>query len=389
MKKILSLIVLLAGVISFTSCGNDDASYTSVASLEIVSANVVFDVEGGTGTIVVNNTGTITAEALTGTGWLTCSVSGNTVTVTAAENPGREGRSATIVLKSSDGSAANITATQTGVVYGLKKGTYYALNDNANELHLEIYHSKAVTVTSLSDWITASFNEETDMIDIQVEANNTGQMRYGYVEVSSGQFTDKVTISQFDFNKDIYGAYYLLFTESYDSEDYYYVEATLSETSLNFELYTGYTWSVPVTWDKSTSTVTVTSGTYVGQWRTYYIYLMFIDMVDGAWTAIGQSFSENTTMSAAIKAEVDEEGNVVTSGAFEGLLLDEYPLDGWNFQAFKSKSFTEAASLGYLTRIFNLKLEKVPANETAASRRSKIYNAKRFDTRMPATVHAD
>jgi hypothetical protein len=38
MKKILCLIVLLAGVTMFTSCGDDDATYTSIPKLEVSKA---------------------------------------------------------------------------------------------------------------------------------------------------------------------------------------------------------------------------------------------------------------------------------------------------------------------------------------------------------------
>ena len=51
MKKILSFIVLLAGVTMFTSCGEDDATYTAPIPLEVSDVNVLFESEGGTGTI--------------------------------------------------------------------------------------------------------------------------------------------------------------------------------------------------------------------------------------------------------------------------------------------------------------------------------------------------
>ena len=54
MKKILCFILLLAGVTMVTSCGEDDATYTPIAPLEILSNNVLFETAGGTGTITVN-----------------------------------------------------------------------------------------------------------------------------------------------------------------------------------------------------------------------------------------------------------------------------------------------------------------------------------------------
>ena len=84
MKKILSFIVLLAGVISFTSCGDDDATYTAIQKLEVSQADVMFAAEGGTGSITVNTSAAVTATAEGS--WLTVAANGNQVTVTAPLN---------------------------------------------------------------------------------------------------------------------------------------------------------------------------------------------------------------------------------------------------------------------------------------------------------------
>jgi len=77
MKKILSIMVLLAGVISFTSCGDDDTTYTAPAQLELKSVDAFYEAAGGTGSIVVNSSETITAAS--NAEWLTVAVSGTTV----------------------------------------------------------------------------------------------------------------------------------------------------------------------------------------------------------------------------------------------------------------------------------------------------------------------
>ena len=74
MKKIFSFILLLAGVTMVTSCGEDDATYTPVEPLEIVSNNVLFETAGGTGTITVKGSEALTAS--TAAQWLAVSVSG-------------------------------------------------------------------------------------------------------------------------------------------------------------------------------------------------------------------------------------------------------------------------------------------------------------------------
>ena len=185
---------MLAGVISFTSCGEDDATYTPVVPLEISSADVAFEANGGTGSIVINSKGTITAT--TSSSWISCSVSGSTVTVVAQENTSRDGRSALIKVTSSDGATTNVTATQKGFVFGIKGQSAYTIEGEAMTMTLGVYHISPVTVTSSSDWIAATFNGDTDEIAIQIAENTTGAERTGEIVVESAGMTETVTITQ-------------------------------------------------------------------------------------------------------------------------------------------------------------------------------------------------
>lgn len=470
MKKILSFIVLLAGVISITSCSSDDATYQATPKLEIASANVLFDAEGGDGTIVVNTNGTVSAT--TDASWLSLSVQGNKVIVTANPNLTLVGRNALIKLVSGV-TEAEVTATQKSSVYGVPS-LEYEIGDYQATLNIDVVHTQNVSVVSHADWLTATFNETTSQVELvaedndevdprvgivtitmgdysndiviyqagfllepekeqfkidnaetalkvsvnhsravtansndewitatwnsrtneltcSVKANGTGSPRVGSVTLTSGPVEKKVYIIQYEFN-DLLGDYRLFFTQEYDSEDYYYVPATLSTSSLDFRLYTNYPWSIPLETDESTATFTMTCGSYVGAYSRYFIYLIFLDMADGGyWTGVGYDYSENQTMSATIDANVDEDGYVSIGGKFKGALLDTYPFDGWNFQAFSAQSFTTDASLGYLTRIYNVELEKIaPASSQSMSNRSphqsKLDNAKLFNGNNPVVI---
>lgn len=472
MKKILSFIVLLAGVTMFTSCGDDDATYQATPKLEIASADVLFEADGGDGSIVVNGSGTVTAT--TDASWLTLSVQGSQVIVTAQPNLTLDGRSAVIKLVSGS-TEAQVTATQKSSVYGVPS-LEYEIGDYQASLDIDVVHNQKVTVESQSEWLTATFNEGTSQIEIVAEDNNEADPRVGIVTVTMGDYsndivitqqgfllepeTDKIkstneagdyTISishsravtvksndewvtatwnartnvlscsitandtgaprvgtvtitsgpvvktvafiQYEF-KDLLGDYALFFTQEQGSEDFYYVPATLSTTSLDFALYSKYPWSIPLVCDEATATFTMTSGSYVGAYGSYFIYLIFMDMADGLWTGIGQSYSENQTMSATIEADIDEEGYFTVGGKFEGALLDTYPFDGWNFQAMSEQSFTTEASLGYLTRIYDMELVQMSSAASRAignraSRISKYANAKPLELNRPATIKAN
>jgi len=211
MKKIFSFIVLLAGVMAITSCSNDDATYTVTPKLEITNADVLFEAIGGTGSITVNTTEALTAT--TESKWVTLTVSGNTVNIVAQENTTLTSRSATILLKAG-ATEAQVSATQKGGTYGLETGTTYSLNDEARTLNLPLVHTSAVEVKSLADWITASFDDETDQFVLQVAENSTGWRRSGKVAFETGNIQDSITVTQWDFLKDIQGTYALVYLSS-------------------------------------------------------------------------------------------------------------------------------------------------------------------------------
>lgn len=194
MKKILSFIVLLAGVAMFTACGNDDATYNPVPSLEVSKADVLFEAEGGTGSITVNASSSL-AVSVEGN-WLTVSANGNTVSVVASPNASLDGRSAKITIKA-DNAEAVVTATQKGSVYGVVGGLSYELSDLADaSVGIPLVHSSEVTVKSLTDWLTASFNNETSEIEVIAQSNDEEEDRIGYVAFETGIMKDTLEIVQ-------------------------------------------------------------------------------------------------------------------------------------------------------------------------------------------------
>ena len=196
MKKIFSFIVLLAGVAMFTACGDDDATFTATPKLEVTDANVLFEADGGTGFVTVNSSSAVTATIPAECDWLTLSVSGNKVTITAATNASLNGRSAKIVLKA-DGAESSVTATQKGSIYGLVGGYEYSVADTANaRVNIPVVHSIAVNVESLADWLQASFDDANSEIVVTAASNDDINPRTGLVAFSTGSVQDTVMITQ-------------------------------------------------------------------------------------------------------------------------------------------------------------------------------------------------
>lgn len=194
MKKIFSFLVLLAGVASFTSCSDKDATYTAPAPLTISNANVLFGAGGGDGSIVTAAQSAVTAT--TDAQWISLSTNGGTVTVTAQPNTSLEGRSAKIVLKATDGATANVTAIQHGLLLALNAQDAYLFNGSDNDPVIISDKSNIDFKQVISaDWIHM---EKTDGgYALTVDPNENGY-RHGTIELSfeASGFSKTINVGQ-------------------------------------------------------------------------------------------------------------------------------------------------------------------------------------------------
>lgn len=444
MKKILSFIVLLAGVTMFTSCGEDDATYTAPIPLEVSDVNVLFESEGGTGTISLRAKDPVTAT--TESSWLTLAVNGNTVTATATANPSLVGRSAKINLKSGN-AVTSVTATQKGSVYGLAGGILYSIADTLNAyVNIPIVHSSGVMVWSLTDWLKASFNEETDEIEVVASSNeeesprlgfvafetgiikdtifiyqqgmvftietqnitmtnqggnqniavqcsknvviestvdwitatynsknsqiqlkveaNPGDPRRGVVKVTSGSKTKEIVVSQFE-SEQMFGEYIFGFYDE-DGESGFY--ATLTENALTIDQLG---WAIPVTVNKENMTVSIQSGSFVGTYSSYFIYLLFMDENEQYWTG-----SSTTATSTATLGLVDiGDGEVTLAGDFGGTFgTSNIPVGAFLFSAFSEQNLDisdDGPYLGDLLTCYGPSLMKIPEGDGGEMAKAK------------------
>lgn len=438
MKKIFSFIAILAGVAMFTSCGEDDATYTAVAPLEVSNVNVMFEAEGGVGTITVNSREAVSAT--TDSKWLVLAVNGNQVTATAPANISLDGRSAKILLKAG-GAETTVTATQKGSIYGLINGRGFEIADSMNAfVNVPVQHTGEVTVNSLTEWLNATFNNETNEIKVVAQSNeeenprvgyvaftagsvkdtltivqrgmvfdvqpvnvfmsnqggkqniavahsksvivestadwftaefnsrtsqiqltvsaNTGNPRRGVINVKSGNSEKQVVVSQFDADQ-MFGTYIFGYYDE-DGETGFY--ATLTENSLNID---ALGWSIPVTVDKENMTVSIQSGSFVGTYNVYYMYLIFMDKDAQYWTAASTNYTSTATLGLVDIGE----GEVTLAGDFEGVFgSSNVPVGCFLFSAFSEMTLDTSQGgpyLGDLLECYYPSLTKVPEEETA------------------------
>lgn len=396
MKKILSLIVLMAGVTMFTACGDDDATYTAIPKLDVQSAALEFEAVGGTNTVSLNTSSAVTAVVENGSAWLTAIVNGNTVSLTAAANSELTGRSATILLKTGD-AETRITATQKGAVYGLPEGLEYTMEEGADTLAIPIAHSVDVQVQSLADWIQASFNAEAHAIEVIASANDSGDDRYGLVAIATGVVRDTLTIvqkAQF-VPYDGYGSYTFVYydlTEEDESAMVKYQSAELTENALQFNFkFQGQDLplAIPAKANGVTGVVSFgphgsVIGTFPYQGTNLDLRLMWLNM-DGDGTYSDYTDTQSVaTGKLTVEEGVDpDDGEPYSYTVMEfGGTFDDKSIDAWVVKAFYG-GFTEdgdVGSIGYLGFPYMIKTATNPeaaAKRFAAKNGAAMMNAAR------------
>ena len=188
MKKLLSILLSLVAAMGVFSCQTekdaDGSQYLPGPALEIVSKDVIFTPQGGSGSIVVNTQETLTA--VTDRPWAVLSVSGNRVTVTVNRNESLESRYATIQLFAGT-ATAEIQAQQFGINSAHAWDDTYTFPYGGGELDLPYAENGTVWVdVSEVDWIMAVVDQENHLIHFTVSKNLYNVERVGHVTVTIG-----------------------------------------------------------------------------------------------------------------------------------------------------------------------------------------------------------
>lgn len=196
MKKYLNMMLALSGAVLLYSCSTqepDGSQYAASPSIEIVSKDDVFPSEGGTGTIVVNTRETVTAAS--DRTWLTVSVSGRSIYLTATENETLESRYASVSIKAGD-AASEITVQQFGMTSELMWESSYDFPYGGDELSLGFSESGVirVTVPEGKDWI--SVDVEDKVLTITTSPNAYKASREGKVRFSAGEKVREIGVVQ-------------------------------------------------------------------------------------------------------------------------------------------------------------------------------------------------
>lgn len=189
MKKIFSIFLTLTAALAVFSCQTekdaDGSQYLAGPALEIVSKEVVFAPQGGSGSIVINTRETVSASA--DRSWATVTVAGNRVTVTVDRNESLESRYATIKL-AAGGATAEVTAQQFGINSAHAWDDTYTFPYGGGELDLPYGENGTVWVdVSETNWVSAQVDEENHLIHFTVAKSIYNYERVGHVTVTIGE----------------------------------------------------------------------------------------------------------------------------------------------------------------------------------------------------------
>ena len=199
MKKILSFFVLLAGMVQFTACSDNETSnpYAHESTIFVEKAEVTFDANGGTGSVQVSSPSAVSVSVPAEFQWLTASVAGNTINVSVEPNPGIEGRSAQLMIKNANDEVA-VTVSQTGLVSRLS-AYQLEFSDDRGVQAIAFKHDVPVSVKSLEDWIAVQVDDENSRLLVGVASNDVETARMGLVAISSGNVEDTLVVVQKGF----------------------------------------------------------------------------------------------------------------------------------------------------------------------------------------------
>lgn len=192
MKKIYHLAVIALGLLTVASCGDDD--YTEkVNSIKVEQSETLIASTGGSVNITLTGSGLTATSAAD---WLTVTLNGNVLTASADANPTRESRATHVDVTASNGDTYKVSIVQSGGILSLDSDEIEATDQPASYSVAIGKVDKAISVKSLTDWVTAKVDTESNSVKVDVESNDYEETRQGKILVTCGLLSDTLYVNQ-------------------------------------------------------------------------------------------------------------------------------------------------------------------------------------------------
>ena len=358
------------------TASNGDEQLISVVQYGLVLSLSVgeLDVNGSTQEYVIEAETTVPLTVTSDVEWITAvyDAENHVINVTIMHNVDENPREGHITVQG-EGVTETITIKQGGIVLEVAKDKYVSSTNKASKLSIPVIRSIEVEVTSDADWLTATFNEETNKLEVSIAASTEVQ-RSGNITLTSGSLTKTVTIEQYE----LFGQYYLLYTDAKTGKTYYYV-SELNSNGLVYDYMSGLTLTYPM---KQTGDYELTmgpAGSPIGSYLDSYYFFLAWGNHEGYWSTYDGT--ESATMNV-----VFEEGDQYIDELTGTFGESERVIDCWFMWGCNAPEFSSTYGLGYYDWLINPYLYKVPENDGARRSATRAIRTRDGQEALPAVL---
>lgn len=352
--KIFSLLIIVTALVA---CGDDDIEnpYAGVENpITVTEVNRTFDVLGETKGIGVNKQ---IQSAYSTESWATVSVSANYANVTVTENTGLYNRHANIVIKAAANDSTVVTITQKGIVFDVTGETSFTVDNSSQKLTTEATANTTVNVKSQPSWISTTVADD-GTITLNVQANNTGDFRKGYIVLAAGASEKTLSVLQGEAS-DLTGTYYYAGYD-YSSGDLYYLMAQLTYENDSITVsYPDYGWSYTCELQDGMY-FDLPSMTEIGTYKEQYVGIVLYSgnvQTTSSKRSFRCQFDYNESEGTII-------GEFVDNGSWDG-----YTVSGITFGLFKASPISSSNyTRKYLIKFTSPFFQKVKDSEESSAK---------------------
>ena len=196
MKKYIYLIfAALSALLLLSACRREQPVEVKKPALKVVSSNVVFGVEGGEGTIVVEADGTVSVTSERP--WVQTSVNGKTITVTVSElNPSPQSRYSRLTIQAGS-EKTYVTVHQFGEIFDGMKMEDVTVASAGTTMRYGFKANMTVNVTADQPWVHCAMDEENEgVLIVTVDKHEGFGTRFANVSFTAGSNTGSMKITQ-------------------------------------------------------------------------------------------------------------------------------------------------------------------------------------------------
>ncbi|WP_177216116.1 BACON domain-containing protein [Prevotella sp. tf2-5] len=358
------------------TASNGDEQLISVVQYGLVLSLSVgeLDVNGSTQEYVIEAETTVPLTVTSDVEWITAvyDAENHVINVTIMHNVDENPREGHITVQG-EGVTETITIKQGGIVLEVAKDKYVSSTNKASKLSIPVIRSIEVEVTSDADWLTATFNEETNKLEVSIAASTEVQ-RSGNITLTSGSLTKTVTIEQYE----LFGQYYLLYTDAETGKTYYY-KSMLDDKGLYYDYMEGLTLTYPFVKTGDYELTVGPAGSPIGNYGTALYFFLAWGNHEGYWSTY------NGTESATMNV-VFEEGDQYIDELTGTFGESERVIDCWFMWGCSAPEFSSTYGRGYYDWLIYPYLYKVPENAGARRSATRAIRTRDGQEAMPAVL---